>query len=431
MSGSFQQGFWQRVHGWLGSQTHHDLEDGLLLERFLADRDEAAFRVLLERHGPMVWNVCSRVLSHRQDAEDAFQATFLVLLRRAEAIRTRGSVGSWLHGVALRTAQKARGRAAQRHLLESGTLVADALPARIEQASENDPVLEEELARLPDKYRLPLLLCYYQGQTLEHAAQSLGWPLGTIAGRMSRAREQLRRRLQRRGIILAVPAVAAMLAERATAAMISPSLITQTVQSCRDWLSPEKTVPTVVYSLSQGVLQAMFWSKIKATTIVVLFLGLLGLGSGLLFKHAWARDPIVHGTPTDQEASGEGIPPGRKFDRVPVVGPSPKWKELAKRKLEVAREEWRLRQAEFMKIGRYDIQLLFGTSQRILEAELEVLENKADRVAAIERHLEVTRGVLARQKALYESGRVARQDVLTSEYLCLDVEMRLVKEKGE
>jgi RNA polymerase sigma factor (sigma-70 family) len=310
----FPKEFWQRVTGWLGSQPLHGCDDAQLLERFVTTRDEAAFQTLLERHGPMVWSVCQRTLRHVADAEDAFQATFLVLLRRAEAIRKSGSVGSWLQGVALRTAQKARVQAARRHVREISTATVE-IPGPEAATSTPDPVLEEELARLPDKYRLPLVLCYYQGQTLEHAAQSLGWPLGTVAGRMSRAREQLRKRLQRRGVMLTVAAVAATLAAR-TATAVSPALGQQTLQTCLAWLTPGKTVPAPIQSLVQGVLRAMFWSKMKLVGIVLLALGLLGLSGGLLWSYGGTQagaDPQLPGSGKGLGPSGQGTQPQRSL----------------------------------------------------------------------------------------------------------------------
>jgi RNA polymerase sigma factor (sigma-70 family) len=300
MPTSYSNSFWQRVHEWLGDQPDHASDDAQLLERFVASKDEAVFQTLVERHGPMVWGVCRRVLRHSQDAEDAFQATFLILLMRADAIRKRGSVGSWLYGVALRTAQRARVQASQRHARETAVSAEATAPVAV-AATQTDPALEEELARLPEKYRLPLVLCYYQGQTLEDAAQNLGWPLGTVAGRMSRAREQLRQRLQRRGVTLSAATVVAALVERASAAL-PPELAEQTLYTSLAWLTPGKSVPAPVLSLAQGVMQIMFWSRVKLACVMVIFLGLMTVSAGLL----WSRAGQVLGADPSTAANPAG-----------------------------------------------------------------------------------------------------------------------------
>ncbi|WZO98651.1 sigma-70 family RNA polymerase sigma factor [Isosphaeraceae bacterium EP7] len=178
------------------------LSDGRLLEQFVASRDEFAFERLLERHGPMVWGVCRRVLGDHHDAEDAFQAAFLVLARKAASVSPRESVGGWLHGVATRTARKARTTAARRkareHRLASWT--------RPNSATEAAPthdlaaLLDIELARLPESQRSAIVLCDLEGRTRAEAARHLGWPAGTLASRLARGRARLAARLARRGL---------------------------------------------------------------------------------------------------------------------------------------------------------------------------------------------------------------------------------------
>src|SRR5205085_417873 len=158
---------------------------------------------LVDRHGPMVLSVCRRVLGNAHDAEDAFQAAFLVLVRRARKILRRESVGSWLHGVAYRTALKARTAALRRLVKEKQTAAGQAVDDRSDIVwRELRPILDEEIDRLPEKYRLPLVLCYLEGKTNAEVARQLRWPKGTVATRLARAREQLRRRLTRRGAVL-------------------------------------------------------------------------------------------------------------------------------------------------------------------------------------------------------------------------------------
>ena len=176
--------------------------DAWLLHRFASHRDEAAFATLVERHGPLVLSVCRRVLATVQDAEDAFQATFLVLARKAGAIREPNLLGNWLYGVASRIARRARVVANKRQARETRMRRLPAAPASASVAGESADlrlVLDEELSRLPEKYRLAAGLCYLEGKTNEEAARLLCWPTGTVKGRLARARDLLRQRLIRRG----------------------------------------------------------------------------------------------------------------------------------------------------------------------------------------------------------------------------------------
>jgi RNA polymerase sigma factor (sigma-70 family) len=180
------------------------ISDGKLLESFIIRRDEAAFGALVRRHGPMVLGVCRRVLRNAHDAEDAFQAAFLVLARKAASIRQRELLGNWLYGVAYRTALGAKAAAARRRFKERQV----SEPAQREAAAEADvwldvqPLLDQELSRLPDKYRVPVVLCDLEGRTRKEAARQLGIPEGTLSGRLTTARRRLAQRLTRQGVVL-------------------------------------------------------------------------------------------------------------------------------------------------------------------------------------------------------------------------------------
>jgi RNA polymerase sigma factor (sigma-70 family) len=189
----------------LRAGTAGDLSDGELLDRFLRDRDavgEAAFAALVDRHGPMVLRVCREALNDFNAAEDALQATFLVLARQAGTIRKRTSMSSWLFGVARRAASRIRMEEARRRRYESRAAErSSALIAAREEPADPDPYpdLHAEIERLPESYRLPVVLCYFEGLSHEQAASRLRWPVGTVKTRLTRARERLRSRLERRG----------------------------------------------------------------------------------------------------------------------------------------------------------------------------------------------------------------------------------------
>ena len=171
-----------------------------LLDRFITANDPDAFKVLIERHGPMVLSVCRTVLRGQHDVEDAFQNTFVIFASRAATIKNRDTIGPWLHRVALRVAQKARFKAAQRRARERDCT--DSEPGYSADPPDFSliPVLREEVGRLPERYRLPVVLCYLEGKTNQEAASQLRCPVGTIKGRLSRARQSLRDRLSRRGL---------------------------------------------------------------------------------------------------------------------------------------------------------------------------------------------------------------------------------------
>src|SRR5262245_53618475 len=206
----------------LRGPAHGEPADAELLGRYAATRDEAAFTDLLRRHAGLVWGVCRRLLPREQDAEDAFQATFLVLAEKAGSIRRAGSVGSWLHGVAHRIAVRAGQQERRRREQESRTGSAPAPPAAAEAAlRELQAALEEEVGRLPEKLRAPFVLCCLGGRSKGEAAAELGWKEGTLSGRLADARRRLRARLTRRGVSLPAALCALALGHGADAAALT------------------------------------------------------------------------------------------------------------------------------------------------------------------------------------------------------------------
>jgi RNA polymerase sigma factor (sigma-70 family) len=284
------------------------LTDGELLARFVARRDEAAFEMLLERHGPMVLGVCRRLLGHH-DAEDAFQATFLVLVRRAGALGQPDRVGNWLHGVAYHIALAARARRARRETLSRQTQAPpQAEPPADTSQRELCALLDEELARLPEKYRAPLILCHLEGQTHEAAARALRIPLGSISWRLSRALELLRGRLTRRGV--ALPAVA-------LAAAVPSSLHASTLSVGMLVAAEPGAVPARVAALMQGVFHSLPVPRLRLVAMLLLTVGLIGAGAVFAERAAQTPPrgqaaPVADGKdrPALTDAEGDALPPG-------------------------------------------------------------------------------------------------------------------------
>jgi RNA polymerase sigma factor (sigma-70 family) len=254
--------------------------DRELLQRFSQHHDEDAFAVLVERHGPMVLGVCRRVLGCFQSAQDAFQATFLVLVRKAGAIDRPELLANWLHGVAARTARKARVLAARRAHHERQASV-DLPQTQLPEADWLDlwPRLDEELRRLPEKYRLPLILCYLHGMTNKEAAQRLGWPAGSISYRLARGREILRERLGARQC--APTLFATLLRDQTVTGSLPPGLADQTVQAAimfsRDGLLASAVSPAVRRLLTEAL--PSLSSRTIAFLLAAAVLGLLAAGA--------------------------------------------------------------------------------------------------------------------------------------------------------
>jgi RNA polymerase sigma factor (sigma-70 family) len=289
------------------------MTDGQLLECFLNRRDTAALEALVRRHAAMAWAVCRRVLRNHHDAEDAFQATFLVLVRRAASIVPREMVANWLHGVAYRTALKARATAARRKGRErqvtdmpepANRSQESEVRGRKSPTSEQDlrelqSVLDEELGRLPGHYRVVVVLCDLEGKTRKEAARQLGWPEGTVAGRLARARKLLAEALARRGVVLSAGALAVELAHQAASASAPAALVGSTIRAANLFAAGKVAAGAVsarVAALTEGMVRTMVLSKPK--TIPVLFLiALLALGGGAL---GWPGGAAETGLPPQQ-----------------------------------------------------------------------------------------------------------------------------------
>ncbi len=254
--------------------------DESLLERYLSQRDEAAFEALVRRHGPMVLGVCRRILGNVHDAEDAFQATFLVLVRKAASIRPRSMVGNWLYGVACRTALDARKVAAKRRAKEAAGLPRTQPPDQ--DRADLRAVLDEELQRLPPKCRAVIILSDLEGKTRKEVALQLDWPEGSVASRLARARARLAKRLARYGLTVSGASVGALLSEGVASASMPPSLVSSTVNaallSAAGKAVTAGLISTRVAVLTEGVLKAMLLNKLKTTAWLLVLMGVVAAG---------------------------------------------------------------------------------------------------------------------------------------------------------
>jgi RNA polymerase sigma factor (sigma-70 family) len=286
------------------------LSDGQLLERFATHRGESAelaFAAIVERHGPMVLRVCQSVLGDLHDAQDAFQATFLVLVRKARGLWVRDSLGPWLHQVAFRTASCARSNAARRRRHEERA-ARDLPEGRHDGGDGLAQVLHEEIERLPERFRAPVVLCDLQGCTHEQAARHLGWPIGTVKSRQARARERLRAQLTRRGMAPGAAQLPAALRREGPTAPLPPELVDSTTRAAASAGTWRALVPGSAASLSQEVLRSMSIARWLKTVALLIALGATGSGFGMLGRRDAANTPA-------QQAANPSPPP---FDEMPV-----------------------------------------------------------------------------------------------------------------
>jgi RNA polymerase sigma factor (sigma-70 family) len=269
------------------------LSDAALLERFAAQRDEGAFAALVERFGPMVLGVCRRILGDEHAAEDAFQAVFLVLARKAASLVRQDLVGNWLWGVAYRTARRAKVDAARWHKCRREVRSSMA-PDPVEELAWRDvrPVLDAEIDRLPAKYRQPFVLCYLEGRTNEEAARRLGWPAGTVFTRLARAREILRGRLTRCGVTLSAVALIGGLKQEASA-RVAAGLARSTARAAM--LFADGSAPTCAAlspraaTLAAGTLRSLVLDRLQVAAGVLVALAMLG-SAGALLSHRGQTD---------------------------------------------------------------------------------------------------------------------------------------------
>lgn len=408
-----------------GSLLHHigvlfdagtlgDQSDRQLLDQFtLGDRatSELAFTVLVKRHGPMVFRACRAILRDPPAAEDAFQATFLILARKSPRLWVRDSIAPWLLSVAGRIASDRRGADARRRLREHRAAGSERIDEP--QPDDQDAIVREELARLPDSYRMAVLLCDLEGLTQEQAARLLGWPGGTVRSRLARGRKRLRDRLTRRGI---VPAVALTLPS-STVETLLESLIPATVRAALQ----SGSGPTSAVALAEGVLRMMVLSQLKSAAAVVAA-GTLIAGTGMVGYHAWG------GQQAPATASPAAQPSASKPATLPAPAPAgtTELEELGRKRLEVA---LKIRDIAFQqfKHGAASIQDYFDAMKRYYAIQLDLAKSDQERITILEAQVDSLKQTENQLEKLFKLGQVTQMNLLTAELDRVDAEYELAR----
>ena len=410
--------------------TVGDQSDANLLARFLDVHDagsKAALTALIERHGPMVFRVCRQVLGNSQDADDAFQATFLVFARKARSIRDADSAASWLHGVALRVAKRSKADALRRRSRESRVALTNLEIEKTE--AESWPELHEEIGRLPERYREAVVLCHLEGLSTEAAAVRIGCPRGTVLSRLSRARDRLRERLTRRGVVLSSSST--WFAEVGSTALPHP-LVEAAARSCWVYVggvAAESALSASVTALTKEILFAMTISKLKMLCAVVLLVGFTGVGVGVVVQ---ARGGSPFQKPQTPSTSAVE-PEGRKDAKIKAafnIQPGPN-KKLAEAQLELVEQAFAyLDQASKVgEMSRNDLQFMVW-NRRLLDASRAAGVDKAKLVSILEAYLQRARQRVKDTENLIKAGAASSIDHIDAQYAAIEAEMWLNEEKA-
>jgi RNA polymerase sigma factor (sigma-70 family) len=408
-----------------GAGTVAALSENQLLERFVVHGDEAAFEAILHRHGAMVLGVCRRLLSDVHDVEDAFQATFLVLVKKAATIRDRDVLGTWLYRVAHRVAVRARIEARRRRGRDWSCMeepAANDTPVEREALADLKAVMEEEVARLTERYRSPFVLCALEGQTCEQAAAELGCPVGTVKSRLSRAREKLQSRLVRRGLTPSVGLVAMCLSPEPAAAMPA-RLVNSTIRAATQMAAGRAitagTVSAAVAALLEGTLKTMSISSLKYATAALSAAIVVATGAGLFADQTPGNSPaetVDQATPNNPVSNVVREPtPSPPADRQADLASLAQARyQAAQRSLKAARDQYRA--------GEIAIDALRSKAARVLEAQRDLNKTKTNGLAALDAYLRVMK----------ESERAAqtKADKEDAKYYRLEAELWLAEARA-
>ncbi len=403
----------------LRGETVAGFSEWQLLERYLECRDETAFEALVARHGPMVLGVCRRMLADCTDVEDAFQATFLVLVRRARHLGPRDAIGPWLYGVATRVALRSRSEAARRRRFQPLTSEVAAVALDRSTASRDiGDILEQELSRLPSKYRHPIVLCYLEGQTHEEAARQLKWPIGTVKGRLARARDLLQSRLVRRGLTPAVGALALAMSPDSSAA-VNRELLDRTVRLSLKLALGQATnqiVSVSITSLVEGVLTSMFLNTLKWAGAAALVCGIAFTGVGVLARQDGEakKNEAPFAAKSVEESAEPKTPAATPAENVAAASTDANYglADLRRMLRNAAAKEWDQAYKDYIK-ANIDPNGAYQASKRLMEAEQEFPSAPDVKSGAVKDHLQRIRDLARVQIGNSSLGETAAAQIGT------------------
>jgi RNA polymerase sigma factor (sigma-70 family) len=410
--------------------------DGDLLACFVSRREQAALDALVRRHGAMVWGVCRRILSHHHDAEDAFQATFLVLVRKAHSVVPREMVANWLYGVARQTALKARTTAAKRRLRETQVAEMPEPETRPQDPlNELQPLLDAEVSRLPDKYRVVLVLCELEGKSRKETAGQLRLAEGTVASRLARAKSMLAKRMARHGPALSGSAVSAALARDATASVPDP-VLSSTIEAASVYAAGQTTAGLIlppVAALTEGVMRSMMMTRLKTIVLIsVMALPLCGLTGAAVSLGRTEQEPGKTREPTPLPEKKEAAKPAQEAKTADDVTDLRKARlDLAQKGYDVAVERIGLTKRmgnTLVYVGKPEE--VYTWSVRLLQTEREMKPKRADQLAALEAHL---KRMIQLQKAVKDLSRdlLPPGENLSAEWHRLEADLWLAQAKAK
>jgi RNA polymerase sigma factor (sigma-70 family) len=416
-------------------QAPHASEDSELLSHFVRYGDQDAFAQLVRRHGAMVFGVCRRLLTDA-DADDAFQATFLVLARRASAIRKQMSLASWLHGVAVRVSRRALADAARRRRRE--TQVTVRTPEEGSEAERRDLrlVLDEELDRLPEHYRAPLVLCYLEGKTLAEAALQLGCKDGTVCSRLARGRDLLRSRLERRGLTPLVAISTAALVDEGLFAAV-PSTLAASAVGLVTTGSTTAGTSARAQLLAEEMMKAMFLKKVLVATAALLTVIVLAAGAGLLARSRALPEAQAPTTPAS--APNQPQPPTREVENKPGLLDGKPNEPINKEALLLRLQQERYNVARTMAAARYQemidgkdhLETLLASVQSLYEAELDLTDKPANRLVLMERRVTTLLAIEKIYQSRFDIGRITTAELSQARLKRIEAEIQWQKAKQQ
>jgi RNA polymerase sigma factor (sigma-70 family) len=423
-----------RRAGLAGSEAA--LTDGQLLECFVSRRDEAAITTLVRRQAPMVWGVCRRVLRDQDDAEDAFQATFLVLVRKAASILPREMVANWLYGVAHKTALKARATKAKRQSREKQVpeMLEPEVVIKPDLWHDLQPLLDQELSLLPGKYRVALVLCDLENKTRKEVARQLKIPEGTLSSRLTTARTLLANRLARHRLSVPSLMLGVVLAEEAASAAVPISVLSSTIKAVSLVAAGNAVggiVSIKVATLIEGVLKTMFVTKMKIATMVLVLVAAVSGAAGLLYG-TQAGDPATPKQPplASQATSDEGGSGSKVLAREPVRPKNEKLHALLKEKLEILQQMAdHAKQLHNQNVASQDE--VRAANLRVYYAKLDLCETLKDRIGVLEKIVEAMKEAEESASNLVKQGVASQEEIRGAKLGRLEAEIALEREKAK